>query len=104
MLGSCSRPYRSRLNGFGHCAGPNTIRWCEVAEASLQKDKKLKARIYAVGGVPEYWLVNLIDKVVLVHRRPLKGRYAQVRTLRKSGVLSPASFPDVKIPVAGLIH
>ncbi len=75
----------------------------EVAEASLQKDKKVKARIYAEAGVPEYWLVNLIDKSVLVHRRPARGRYASVRTVRKGGAVRLVAFPDVELRTAEFI-
>jgi Uma2 family endonuclease len=42
----------------------------EVADSSLVKDRR-KARIYADGGVPNYWLVNLIDRQVEVFRNPL---------------------------------
>lgn len=40
----------------------------EVADSSLATDRDLKGRIYARAGIPVYWIVNLIDRVVEVYR------------------------------------
>lgn len=42
----------------------------EVAESSLQKDRGIKTALYAIAGIDEFWLVNLTDNLVEVHRRP----------------------------------
>lgn len=42
----------------------------EVADASLQWDKRLKRRVYARAGIPVYWIVNLVDEVVEVYTQP----------------------------------
>jgi Uma2 family endonuclease len=36
----------------------------EVAESSLVYDRTRKSRAYAASGIPEYWIVNLIDRRV----------------------------------------
>jgi Uma2 family endonuclease len=41
----------------------------EIADSSLAKDRE-KARIYARAGLPQYWIVNLIDRQVEVHSAP----------------------------------
>jgi Uma2 family endonuclease len=41
----------------------------EVSSTSRRKDRK-KATLYARLGIPEYWLVDLIACVVVVHREP----------------------------------
>ncbi|MDB5297368.1 MAG: uncharacterized protein JWO31_3351, partial [Phycisphaerales bacterium] len=41
----------------------------EVADSSLSLDRK-KAAYYAATGVPEYWIVNLRDRVLEVYRQP----------------------------------
>lgn len=45
----------------------------EVAQASLSIDRGAKARLYALMGVPEYWIVNLDEKVVEVYTDPKDG-------------------------------
>src|SRR4029077_12696675 len=39
----------------------------EVAESSLRKDRVVKASLYARAGIPEYWIVNLRERVIEVH-------------------------------------
>jgi Uma2 family endonuclease len=42
----------------------------EVADSSLLRDQRDKTRIYARGGIPWYWIVNLVDKRIEVYGQP----------------------------------
>jgi Uma2 family endonuclease len=42
----------------------------EVADSSLLRDQRDKARIYARGGVGQYWIVNLVDRHIEVYSQP----------------------------------
>ncbi|MCL4200862.1 MAG: Uma2 family endonuclease [Pirellulaceae bacterium] len=42
----------------------------EVADTSLDRDRRWKQRIYAAAGIPVYWIVNLIDRQVEVFSQP----------------------------------
>jgi Uma2 family endonuclease len=42
----------------------------EVADSSLTLDRREKGRIYAEAGIPEYWVVNLVDRQVEVFTDP----------------------------------
>src|SRR2546421_12465609 len=42
----------------------------EVADSSLLRDQRDKTRIYARGGIPCYWIVNLVDHRVEVYSQP----------------------------------
>jgi len=42
----------------------------EVADASLDRDRGWKKRIYAAAGIPIYWIVNLIDRRVEIFSKP----------------------------------
>lgn len=44
----------------------------EVAESSLGRDRA-KRRLYARAGIPQYWIVNLIDHVVEVYTAPVSA-------------------------------
>jgi Uma2 family endonuclease len=48
----------------------------EVADTSLATDRRVKSRIYAAAGIPEYWIVHLVKRQVEVlrHPYPAKGR------------------------------
>lgn len=74
----------------------------EVAESSLSHDRKRKASLYARAGVPEYWLINLVERHLEVFRDPADGEYRSSTILRAGDSVSALSRPDVKIPVADL--
>lgn len=71
----------------------------EVAESSLSYDRGRKARLYAECSVPEYWIVNLLEHTVEVHRAPNAGKYEQVSTHPKAARLRLVAFPDVELSV-----
>ena len=47
----------------------------EVADSSLRYDRTTKLELYAQDGVPEYWIVNLVDGIVEVYTQPRNGKY-----------------------------
>ena len=75
----------------------------EVAESSLSRDRGLKQRLYAECGVPEYWVVNLVDRRIEVHVEPREGAYARVTPYRKGEVIRLQHFPDVEIAVDDIL-
>jgi Uma2 family endonuclease len=74
----------------------------EYAYSSLAKDKELKRKIYAKAEILEYWIVNLKDLEVIVHRDPVDGDYRSVQILT-SGSITMLAFADVTIDVAALL-
>jgi Uma2 family endonuclease len=81
-----------------HPAHPMLV--IEVAQTSLDKDRGIKARLYAECGVPEYWIVNLVDRVIEVHADPSGAAYRSCRVFRAGDVVAPAAFPEVRVPVS----
>jgi Uma2 family endonuclease len=79
----------------------------EVADASLGFDRGLKAGLYARGGVHDYWIVNLIDRVLEVYRDPEPSsaapcgwHYRSMERLVRPAVVSLLALPTVRIGVA----
>jgi len=82
----------------------------EVADSSLGLDRRLKGGLYARAGLPDYWIVNLAEGVVEVHRRPQPAAdaphgsgYRSVEVLRPPATVAPLAAPDRPIPVADLL-
>jgi Uma2 family endonuclease len=75
----------------------------EVADSSLDYDREEKAPLYAEAGVPESWIVNLVDDVLEVYRDPRGTSYAEMRRLTSGESVSPLSWPDLEIDVTELI-
>lgn len=74
----------------------------EVAESSLRYDLNAKAPLYAEAGVPEYWVVNLVDRELVVFRSPEHDVYRDRTTHGMGDELAPGAWPDVVIRVAEL--
>jgi Uma2 family endonuclease len=71
----------------------------EIADSSRKTDLELKARLYAEMGVPDYWVVDLQRRELVVHRDPVTDRYREVRTLVAGGAIAVLAFPDVVVRV-----
>ena len=75
----------------------------EVADTSLMGDRLRKAPLYAEAMIVEYWIVNIQDCVLEVHRDPAGGTYRTKTTLAAGDTVSPVHAPDARIPVADLL-
>ena len=56
----------------------------EVADTTLEKDRKVKAPLYANAEIPEYWILNVAEKQLEIYRQPKDGKY-QYQTIIKGG-------------------
>ena len=82
----------------------------EVAESSLEFDREQKGSLYARAGIEDYWIVNLIDRVLEVHRDPEPDglaphgwRYRAVVRLTSGAIVGPLLLPSCRIAVADLL-
>lgn len=75
----------------------------EVAESSLAQDRGIKRRIYAERAVPEYWIVNLVDRVIEVHTEPTEGDYRRVVSYEGGQSIRLVRFGDVEVRVSDVL-
>lgn len=75
----------------------------EVAETTLRTDLGLKRVLYALGGVAEYWVVDLKGWQILVFRNSEQGEWQETLTFVPGQTLSPLAFPDVEIAVSDVL-
>ena len=54
----------------------------EVADSSLRLDRGEKWTAYAKAGIPEYWIVNLVDHQLEIYRDPKVDEYLTRTTLQ----------------------
>lgn len=82
---------------FGRDRHPTTAPLViEVAHTSQAHDRK-KAGHYAAALVEEYWIVDIVARMVVVHRAPSAGGYATV-TEHRDGTLVPLiGAPEVSV-------
>ena len=87
-----------------HHPYPENIFWLiEYADSTLAKDIGTKADVYAEVNIPEYWVVDLKAKTLIVFRDPRSGHYTS-RQDYKSGSITTIAFPDISISVEAIIE
>lgn len=77
----------------------------EVAESSLADDRNIKRSLYAQMGVPEMWIVNLVDDCVEVGRNvdPIIKAYGRVTRYNRGDIIELLEYPDVRIAVSDVL-
>lgn len=80
----------------------------EIADSTLERDRSYKSPIYARAGIPEYWIVNLIERRLEIYRDPIgspgqPARYQVLRHAAATETVSLLSIPHGSIAVADLL-
>jgi Uma2 family endonuclease len=74
----------------------------EMGATSLAIDLGRKADIYATAGVPDYWVLDVKRRRLVVHRDPRDDRYSSVRTLDAGATVTAVAL-DLAVPVSALL-
>ena len=82
----------------------------EVADTTLAYDRETKGGLYACAGLPDYWIVNLVDRVLEVYRQPapdtaalLGYTYRERLRFGPQDRVSLLSTPEASVLVADLL-
>ena len=75
----------------------------EVADTTLAYDRLNKAAAYARNAIPEYWILNLRDRLLEVHRNPVGGAYTERTPLGAGEAVSPLAAPALRAKVAAFL-
>ena len=82
----------------------------EVAFSGLAIARGRKAAMYARNGIADYWILNLVQRVLEVHREPVRLRgprsgwgYRAVEAVGPDGAVSPLALPSARIAIADLL-
>jgi len=82
----------------------------EIADSSIVHDREDKGSLYARFGIPEYWIVNLVERLIEVYRNPEqdeRGRfgfgYRRVDRYLPGDAIAPQAFRGASIAVGDLL-
>ena len=75
----------------------------EVMDSSVAHDRRVKLPIYARGGVPEVWLVNVNDDTVDIRRDPTPDGYRDRHLVGRADTIAALAFPDVPLSVQDVV-
>jgi Uma2 family endonuclease len=82
----------------------------EVSDTTLAYDRGRKASLYASRGIRDYWVVNLVEHCVEVHRRPARNvksafgfTYVDVRTYAVGESVVPLAAKRASVQITDLL-
>jgi Uma2 family endonuclease len=83
----------------------------EVSDTTLSYDRRRKASLYARTAIADYWIVNLVDRQLEVHRDPAAdstqaygfGYANPLLILGPADLVTPLAAPHARIPVTNLL-
>ncbi len=66
----------------------------EVSDSSLNFDLQQKARLYARAEIVDYWVIDINNSLIHVHRDPAHGAYTSITKHCFSEEITPLAAPD----------
>ena len=74
----------------------------EVSDSTLKADLGKKARLYAVAGVPEYWVLDLAARKLHQHWSPGAKGYGQRREVTLGQSIEAATIAGLQVETQGI--
>ena len=96
------RPRADRYRGR-HPGVQDVFVLVEVSDTTLVFDRTRKIPMYARAGIPEVWVINLVDRVIETWSDPADGAYRQQQTYKPGETIAPKAFPDCQLPVDDIL-
>lgn len=94
--------YKENYYADGHPTPEDIFLIIEVADSSLELDRQAKLPLYAVAGIPEYWIVNVETREIEVYRQPVEEQF-HARFLFGPGQKVELTAFDLLADVDGLL-
>lgn len=84
-------------------AGPGDILLIvEAAASSMKRDAKIKMPIYAAAGIPEYWIADIANDSLIVHRDPTANGYQSLQTFQGDTKIQANSVQGLSLTPASI--
>ncbi len=104
-LGSYSEPepdiallkLRNDYYKSAHPQSADILLIIEVADSSIDYDRKIKIPLYAEHGIPEVWLIDLNLKQIEVYLEPSKDGFRKLLKPAMETALSPMLVPEITL-------
>jgi Uma2 family endonuclease len=72
----------------------------EIGDSTLRIDRSTKAELYARAGIPDYWVLDVGQRRMIVHREPNTGRYTSVSAYAENENIRPLAAAESEFQVA----
>ena len=75
----------------------------EVSDSTLDYDRDIKMPLYAKAGIPEVWLLDLVNRRLAIYRRPSPDGYREVLYPALDESIAPVLLSGLAIEVGQLL-
>ena len=109
MLGNFSEPepdtaiVAGSLEDFAHNHPTTALLVVEVSDSTLTFVRQTKSVLYAQAGIPEYWILNLVDNALEIYRDPQPEGYQSKNVHPASAQIAPLFAPNTVVSVSDLL-
>ena len=91
-----------RLYQDFHPEPDNILLLIEIADTTLETDRRRKGPAYAKAGITDYWILDVNTQQVYVFREPGETNYRQETVFNEDDVLSMLAFPEIEVQISQL--
>jgi Uma2 family endonuclease len=95
--------WRDDFYANGHPTPADVLLIIEVADTSVDFDRRIKLPLYARAGIAETWVMVLPKDTIEVHSQPADGKYQKVRRLKRGRRLVSPTLAGLSFDVDDLL-
>ena len=77
---------------------------CEISDTSIAFDLRTKANLYARAGIIEYWVLDVTNSRLIVHREPSPAGFQSVQVYGPDESIAPLAAPEAKTLVSAFFN
>ena len=85
-----------------HPQSQDVLLLIEVSDSSIQYDRVLKGELYAKAQISEFWVVDVADLCIHVHREPTEAGYLKVVRYGIGSTISPLNQSSARLLLSDL--
>ncbi|PSB00673.1 Uma2 family endonuclease [Merismopedia glauca] len=89
--------------GVSHPHPEDILLVVEVADSTLKIDCEVKAQLYAIANIREYWVLDLKNRQLVVFRNPSESGYRDRQSVDATGVVSPVGLGNISLSIAAML-
>jgi Uma2 family endonuclease len=93
---------RADFYASGRAKPADVLLVVEMADSSLSYDRNIKIPLYAAAGIPEVWIEDIENDLLLVYRDPKAQNYGTSLELRRNESVSSIAFPEIRFSIDDL--
>lgn len=94
---------REDFYAASHPTAADVLVVIEVADTSVEYDRKRKLPLYARAGIPEFWLANLPEERFEIHTQPRDGEYQSVTVVRRGETIASPTIAGLSVNASDVL-